>query len=176
MKEMILTCALLLSAYSCQGQVTGKSEAQEPAKSSGQRVEKRYRYDAATNSYQAFELTIDESEVSGTDDQAMPFEGHEPEFPGGEAALMEYIQKQLRYPEEAEKAGVKGKVLVMFTIDEQGNSLNPQIWLTPSLLLVDEALRIVRSFPRWQPATDSKGNPVPIKYCVPINFVLGEDK
>ena len=74
-----------------------------------------------------------------------------PEFPGGMKALMDFIQKNVRYPEEARKNGIQGRVIVSVVIDGNGRVVDPVIMRSRYPALDEEALRIVGLMPQWKP-------------------------
>ncbi|PIF06595.1 MAG: energy transducer TonB [Draconibacterium sp.] len=94
-----------------------------------------------------------------------------PEFPGGERALQHYIASAVNYPVVAQENGIKGKVLVSFIIDEYGNVTNVEIYRSVHPSLDNEALRVIRTLPKWKPGKQG-GEAVRVKYFVPINFEL----
>ena len=95
----------------------------------------------------------------------------QPSFPGGSDALKKYLSENLRYPEDAQKAGIQGNVTICFIVEEDGSisCLEIEKPLHPSLN--EEALRIVKEMPRWEPGM-KKGKPVSIRYHLPIMFKL----
>ena len=95
----------------------------------------------------------------------------EPQFPGGPKALQEYLRQNVRYPEAAARKKVKGKVWVSFVIDTAGYVSNPTILKGLGYGCDEEAIRVVREMPRWQPGIRS-GRVVPAKYNLPIAFTL----
>lgn len=95
-----------------------------------------------------------------------------PEFPdGGMAGLMEYFKKNLRYPEEAKRAGTQGRVVVQFLINKNGAISDVSVLRSVDRLLDAEAVRLVRSMPRWKPGMQ-KRKAVTVKYTVPVLFKL----
>ena len=95
-----------------------------------------------------------------------------PEFPdGGMAGLMEYFKKNLRYPEEAKKAGMQGRVVVQFLINKNGAISDASVLRSVDRLLDAEAVRLVRSMPKWKPGMQ-KGKAVTVKYTLPVQFRL----
>ncbi len=94
-----------------------------------------------------------------------------PEYPGGIAASMEYIQKNMRYPEAAEKNGTQGRVTVQFIIDKEGNVTNPKVLRSVDKDLDAEAIRLVGAMPKWKPGMQ-KGKAVAVKYTLPVVFKL----
>ena len=94
-----------------------------------------------------------------------------PEYPGGIAASVEYIQKNMRYPEAAEKNGTQGRVTVQFIIDKEGNVTNPKVLRSVDKDLDAEAIRLVGAMPKWKPGVQ-KGKAVAVKYTLPVVFKL----
>ena len=92
-----------------------------------------------------------------------------PEFPGGTAALMNYIAKEIQYPAEAKERNIQGRVVVQFVVDKEGNIKYPQIVRSVDPLLDQEAIRLVSNMPKWKPG-QIKGENVAVKYTVPIMF------
>jgi len=94
-----------------------------------------------------------------------------PQFPGGEIALCKYIANSIKYPVVAQKTGIQGKVYVSFIVDRDGGVTDVKVLQSVDPLLDREALRVVRSLPRWKPGKQ-RGVPVRVSYTVPINFIL----
>ena len=97
-----------------------------------------------------------------------------PEFPGGAAALLEFLRKNINYPTECRKNRVEGRVLVSFIVEKDGSITNPFITLGADPLLDAEALRVVSLMPNWKPGYQ-RGEAVRVQYTVPINFRLSKD-
>ena len=95
-----------------------------------------------------------------------------PEFPGGGMpAALEYIQKNMQYPESAKKNGTQGRVTVQFVIDKGGNVTEPKVIRPVDKELDAEAVRLVKSMPKWKPGMQ-KGQAVAVKYTIPVLFRL----
>ncbi len=94
-----------------------------------------------------------------------------PEFPGGQIALRNFIAESVKYPPEAIKNGIQGKVFVNFVVGKDGLVSNLKILRSANPLLDAEALRVVKSLPKWKPGKE-KGEAVNVSYTVPINFTL----
>lgn len=97
-----------------------------------------------------------------------------PQFPGGDVALMNYVRDNLKYPEEAKKAGVQGRVVVRFVVKANGSVASPEIIRSVSPDLDTEALRIVGEMPRWTPGSVD-GKPVDVQFTLPVFFRLKGD-
>ena len=99
-----------------------------------------------------------------------PYES-QPSFPGGASALMSFLQENTRYPEEAEKDSVQGKVIVSFVIEKDGSTSNIKVVRGLHPLLDQEAVRVVGLMPKWKPAMNND-LPIRVKYNVPVTFKL----
>ena len=97
-----------------------------------------------------------------------------PEFPeGGMAGLMQYLNKNIRYPEAAKKAGTEGRVTVQFVVEKDGSISNVKTIREVSPDLDQEAIRVISEMPKWKPGTQ-RGEPVRVRYTVPVVFRLSE--
>ena len=94
-----------------------------------------------------------------------------PEFPGGMDKLLQFINDNIQYPAEAWKKGIQGRVIVQFVVDENGNAIEPNIMRSADSSLNEEALRIIKTLPRWKPGT-LKGKAVGVELTVPVTFRL----
>ena len=92
-----------------------------------------------------------------------------PSFPGGDDALAKFLRLKLQYPEEALNKDVTGKVYISFVVDERGHLLDIKVAKGIGHGLDQEALRLVRIMPWWNPGK-IKGLPVPVAYTIPIVF------
>ena len=98
-----------------------------------------------------------------------------PEYPGGEAALRNDLAANIKYPEEAKKAGIQGKVFVSFVVDEQGKVTNATIARGVDPSLDKESLRVINELKTWKPGKE-KGKAVKDAFTVPINYALDDKK
>ena len=94
-----------------------------------------------------------------------------PQFPGGPAALMQFLSQNVKYPVEAHKAGVQGRVIASFVVEKDGSITEACIARSIHPSLDAEALRVIGSMPNWMPGKQN-GEPVRVKYTVPITFKL----
>jgi TonB family protein len=94
-----------------------------------------------------------------------------PEFPGGEDAFHTYLINQVKYPAEAVKKGIQGKVFVTFVVGKDGTVKNSKIVRGVDPTLDKEALRVVNAMPKWKPGRQN-GKDVAVQFTVPINFKL----
>lgn len=96
-----------------------------------------------------------------------------PEFPGGYSALYKFIADHLKYPEMSKMKRIQGKVLVRFIVGKQGEVENPEIVKGVAHDLDAEAIRVVKSLPKWIPGSH-KGKNVRVSSTVSVNFKLDE--
>ena len=94
-----------------------------------------------------------------------------PSYPGGSGGLMSFISSHLKYPLVAEENGIQGRVIVSFVVEKDGSISNVKISKGVDPSLDREAMRVINSMPRWTPGK-IKGQPVRVKYTVPVNFRL----
>jgi len=94
-----------------------------------------------------------------------------PEFPGGMPALISFLAKNIKYPALAQEIGAQGKVFVRFIVNIDGTIADAVVVRSADQALDQEALRVVRSMPKWRPGLQN-GKPVRVIYTVPISFVL----
>lgn len=94
-----------------------------------------------------------------------------PEFPGGVQALMTYLGRNTKYPAIPQEQGIQGKVVVQFVIDKDGTVVDPVVIRGVDPYLDKEAIRVVKSMPRWKPGMQ-RNKPVRVKYTVPVSFKL----
>ncbi len=97
-----------------------------------------------------------------------------PQFPGGEAALAEYIQSHIQYPASAIKNQVQGKVVVQAVVREDGEIGIVQVVRPLDKDLDEEAVRVVKSLPKFTPGIRN-GKPAPMFITVPVTFNLPQD-
>ena len=94
-----------------------------------------------------------------------------PMFPGGDAALMGYLRDNIHYPTVAAENGVQGRVVVGFVVERDGSITDVNIIRSVDPSLDREAMRVVKSMPRWTPGKQN-GSAVRVKYQVPVTFRL----
>lgn len=95
----------------------------------------------------------------------------EPSFPGGEVALLRYINAERQYPDDAYKARISGRVLCHFIIEPDGSLSEIQVVRGVMPSIDKEAVRIISNMPRWEPAK-IQNEAVPVNYILPIPFRL----
>ncbi len=96
-----------------------------------------------------------------------------PEFPGGAAEMLKYLQKNIRYPEMEKEAGISGKCYVKFVVEPDGAISNVEILrgVQGGAGCDKEAIRVVKSMPKWSSGKQN-GRPVRVYFNLPVNFQL----
>ena len=142
----------------------------EPGKVKGQAVPVKYTVpvmfklsnDNPNTAETKKEAKVDENGVYMVCDQM-------PTFPGGMRECMNYLSKNIKYPEECKKEGVQGRVIIQFVVDKEGNIRDAKIARGIHPSLDKEALRVIEAMPKWEPGKQD-GKAVSVKYTVPVNF------
>ena len=94
-----------------------------------------------------------------------------PSFPGGTAALMKFLSENVKYPEQAEKDSIQGRVVCKFTVGEDGSISDITVAKSVHPLLDAEAVRALSLMPKWIPGKQN-GQPSKANYTLPITFRL----
>jgi periplasmic protein TonB len=97
-----------------------------------------------------------------------------PEPYGGASAWSKFLNKHLKYPDMAIDARMSGKVWVSFIVEKDGHLSNIVVDRGAGYGMDEEALRVLKLAPAWKPGIQN-GQPVRVKYNIPINFQLGDD-
>ncbi len=98
-----------------------------------------------------------------------------PEFPGGSQEMYKFLARNIRYPTEAVRDDLEGKVVVTFTVSDKGRIRNPQVIQSLGGGTDEEALRVVLNMPSWKPAIQNR-RPVAMEYVLTIEFQLDKSK
>jgi len=116
---------------------------------------------------------IKTSQKDDPDDKIYSFVEEAPSFGKKEnnAELYEFIAKNLRYPEEAKKKGIEGKVFSKFVVEKDGSVTNVEIVKGVGYGMDEETLRVMKMSPNWNPGTQD-GKPLRVSYVMPILFKL----
>lgn len=178
MKKMKGNTALLTSTYEYEYQD------EQPWKSMSQYNDGNYLL-TKTRNYDMPRKTEQKKNLSGakekssdifrktvsTDSKATDVVEIMPCFPGGDAALMKFLNDNMVYPKVAEENGIQGRVICSFVVERDGSITEIEVIKSVDPSLDREAVRILSSMPRWQPGSQD-GELVRVKYTTPITFRL----
>lgn len=94
-----------------------------------------------------------------------------PQFPGGQTAMLKYIMENIKYPKQIMEEGIQGRVTVSFIVEKDGRVSNVRLLRSVQPLLDKEAVRVVKSMPKWSPGKHN-GKPVRVRFNLPVMFKL----
>ena len=109
--------------------------------------------------------------VNNNDEDIYTIVEQMPEFPGGDEALKIFLARKINYPEIAQENGIQGKVITRFVITKTGRVENPEILRSLDPACDKEAIRVIKSFPRWKPGIQN-GKKVNVYFVLPVLFRL----
>ena len=137
-------------------------------------TETERRGDTSTYSIEPFTFTLSEHLFEQLLDIATSEVVEEmPEFPGGENALMEYVSKNVVYPEEAKEKEIQGRVFISFVVEKDGSIGEVKVLRGIGGGCDEESVRVISDMPKWKPGKQ-KGEAVRVSYQIPIMFKLGQ--
>lgn len=122
-----------------------------------------------------YTLPVDFKIKGNTQEKLEPYNTTEKNMPkfqdGGITEFRRWVQMNVRYPSEALKEGLAGRVVVAFTVGKDGSVKPGKVLQTPGKVLSEEVLRVLKKSPDWTPGTE-KGKATIVKYVIPIEFKL----
>ena len=139
-----------------------------PATVGGKAVESTYTIPVS------FKLSGGKAAKNGESNRKVTGDDTLAEFPGGTAAMYQYLTENVKYPEEAARNNSQGRVTVRFTVKADGSLTDFSVVNGVAPALDKEAVRVISSMPRWNPATVS-GKAVESTYTIPVSFKLSGD-
>lgn len=113
--------------------------------------------------------TAPEEEVA---DEIFTIVEDQPEPEGGMAAFYAYVNKNIKYPAQARRMGIEGKVFVQFVVERDGTLTEVQAIKGIGAGCDEEAVRVIEGAPKWKPGKQ-RGRPVKVRMILPITFKLG---
>lgn len=117
------------------------------------------------------QTVIEEAPLPPDDDKVYTVCDVMPEFPGGQDKLLQYLASSIKYPAESIEKKEEGRVTLTYIVEKDGSISNIEVVRSVSPSLDAEALRVVKSMPKWTPAKN-KGKIVRVSYTVPVTFRL----
>ena len=97
----------------------------------------------------------------------------QPSYPGGFQALLDFLRENTKYPEQAKKDSIEGRVVLSFVVETDGSITEPKVVQSVHPLLDAEALRVIKLMPKWEPGYQGDSL-VRVKYNLPVTFKMGE--
>ena len=114
------------------------------------------------------QVAVEEENIE--DDQPFVKVEEMPTFQGGDLnKFRNWVQSKVRYPQIAQENNISGRVFLMFVVERDGSLTNIQVLQTPDTSLSDEAIRVLKTSPKWKPGKQ-RNQTVRVKYTLPIDF------
>ena len=113
----------------------------------------------------------DDSTVSDKEKVYHQVVGQQPSFPGGREELFKYLAYNVKYPIDAAKNKIEGRILVTFVVEHDGSISNVDVANSVYPSLDKESIRVVSGMSKWIPGKVN-GKTVRVKYTIPITFRL----
>ncbi|HTH82968.1 MAG TPA: TonB family protein, partial [Mucilaginibacter sp.] len=117
-------------------------------------------------------FTLNNSRGTAANNMIFSIVEKQPEFPGGLEKFGEFLQRNIRYPDNMRQANVQGKAIVQFVVEADGSLSNIQVLRSPGYGSGEEAARVLALSPKWTPGHQN-GKAVRVMYTVPVSFTLG---
>ncbi|MCF6352854.1 MAG: energy transducer TonB [Cyclobacteriaceae bacterium] len=117
------------------------------------------------------ETIFEEPEDEEVADEIFTIVEKQPSFLGGDRAFYKYISKKMKYPSQARRMGIEGKVFVQFVVDEKGNITDVKVIRGVGAGCDEEAIRVIKNSPKWNPGKQ-RGKAVKVRMVLPITFKL----
>ena len=97
-----------------------------------------------------------------------------PEFPGGMQAMMTFLRKEIKYPQQCAQQGIEGRSFITFVVNKKGKLTKIKLMKSAGHKLLDkEAIRAVKAMPKWTPG-EHEGKTVSVRMTLPISFKLNK--
>lgn len=128
--------------------------------------------ESSVENYQV-EVTVEEEPEEEVSEEVFTIVEQKPEPNGGFAAFYAYVGDNLKYPSQAARLGIEGKVFVQFIVEKDGSLTDIQVVKGIGAGCDEEAVRVIKNSPRWNPGKQ-RGVPVRVKMIFPIVFKLME--
>lgn len=125
----------------------------------------------AENEFITSENVIDGQQVPQKKDAVFTIVEKMPKYPGGESAMHTFINNNLKYPIEAQKSGIQGRVTVRYVVQSSGEISDVTVIRGIDPALDNEAMRVIKAMPKWIPGKQN-GKDVDVYYTLPIIFKL----
>ncbi|MFP4093937.1 MAG: energy transducer TonB [Cyclobacteriaceae bacterium] len=125
-----------------------------------------------TEDTQIEEMVFEEAPEEESTDEIFMVVEDQPTPSGGMQAFYEFVGKNMKYPSQARRMGIEGKVFVQFVVDKDGSLSDVKAIKGIGAGCDEEAVRVIKSAPKWNPGKQ-RGRPVRVRMVLPITFKLG---
>ena len=114
---------------------------------------------------------VKQSDVKRNENEIFKSVEQMPQFPGGDAALIKYLDSHIQYPPEAAKNNIQGRVILQFVVDKTGEIGEVKVVRSVDKDLDKEAVRLIKTLPKFIPGRQN-GQAVAVWYTLPVTFKL----
>ena len=118
------------------------------------------------------EIIVSDEPEEEVADEIFTIVEEQPTPDGGMPAFYDFVRKNLKYPSQARRMGIEGKVFVQFVVDKDGTITDVQAIKGIGAGCDEEAIRVLSKHPKWKPGKQ-RGRPVRVRMVIPITFKLG---
>ena len=127
--------------------------------------------EAQTQTYVAPTIAVVEEVEEASPEQIFVIVEKSPEFPGGDAARLRFLQDNIKYPVVAQENGIQGRVTCQFVVNVDGSIVDIEVLRGVDPSLDKEAMRVIAMMPKWVPG-EQRGKPVRVRFTLPVQFRL----
>lgn len=114
---------------------------------------------------------VQNTETEEKEEEIFVFAEQQPEFNGGEEALLKYLAENIKYPDYAKQNNIQGRVYISFVVEKDGSITNVTVKRDIGGGCGAEAVRVVKAMPRWKPGKQ-RDKSVRVAFTLPVNFKL----
>lgn len=118
-----------------------------------------------------FDTSNAPEKVAADDPEIYDMVEQRPMFPGGDLAMVEYLQKNIKYPQDAQQNDKQGVVVCQFVITSEGKIGDVKVMRSVYPSLDEEAVRVIKAMPTWTPGKQD-GQAVNVRFTLPVRFHL----
>lgn len=136
-----------------------------------QEIEINVEADQETEIEEYIPVIVTEEQEEDEEDHVFVIVESMPQFPGGDAARIAYLNENMKYPIMARESGIQGRVFVTFVVEKDGKITNVRVLRGIGGGCDEEALKVVEKMPQWIPGKQ-RNVPVRVQFNMPINFIL----
>ena len=122
--------------------------------------------------FEDFEFEVEEVVENIVEEEIFVTAEEMPTFQGGDLSkFRNWVQSHVKYPQIALENGIQGNVVIKFVVEKDGKLSNIQVLQSPDSSLSDEAVRVLKTSPKWKPGKQ-RNKPVRVTYTLPVSFKI----
>ena len=141
----------------------------KPGMQKNQAVRVRFRLPIVFNLNEHQKESANDDSIANNDDEVYTEVDEQPEFQGGVDKLMSFLARNIKYPKEAMRKGIQGRVITNFIVNKDGTISNIVVKEGVNKQLDAEAIRVLSKMPKWKPGKNN-GEIVRVNFTLPVTF------